>query len=335
MCKRFFKIIFITLSLIIFVCIFNYYSDVYGIFREKYINVLPINERYIKTKYLLNNKEKYDSFILGSSRVGFLKGENIVNGNYYNMTLSVNIPYDSLQTLRLLLENNIKIKNIILGLDDFSFSKDPKEFDNDLLRMSYSKVNKGFNKYKFYLFRNPFSKMTLQYFSKKYKIYSYDIYNTGKWSYSIEKDNWIENNIEEHKKLSIFKYQGEKINTNNRIENTLKEIRQIINLCEIHKIKLTVILLPLEKNTYLSNDQNYLKEIKSKLASITDYWDFIQLNEYTENPYYWYENSHYRPILGDIILKKIFKEEFNLTPKLKVDENFGIFIKKQNYSNIN
>ncbi|MCF2673697.1 hypothetical protein [Fusobacterium varium] len=118
----------------------------------------------------------------------------------------------------------------------------------------------------------------------------------GNWRASLEKDIWIESNIEEHKKMNYFKIKSY-INIVNRIDKILEEINEIKKLCEKNSINLVVVFLPLQKNTYLANNLKYLKEVKSKLSLITDYWDFVELNEYTENEYYWYENSHYRPMV--------------------------------------
>ncbi|MGL5355948.1 MAG: hypothetical protein ACRDAQ_05285, partial [Cetobacterium sp.] len=74
-----------------------------------------------------------------------------------------------------------------------------------------------------------------------------------------------------------------------------------------------------------------LDVFKKKLLELTDYWDFAELNKFTENNYYWYEASHYRPILGELIFKKIFKDDFEIVPILVDEENvFGKYKSKNN-----
>ena len=327
------KMFYITLTMIIFLLLgsisINYILNPYGVFK-KYKNYeisTPVNERYLKTSYILDNPQKYDSFIFGSSRVGTLEGENLKEiGDFYNMTFSGALPKEILEILQLFIENKIKIKNIILGIDDFDFYTEPKTHEEILYKISYKKLKDNrYNFLKYYLLKNPLNKVNYTYLFKKEKGYN-DILNTGKWKKEYA-DIQIESDIEAHKnKLSNIKIDKSYIN---RIDKTIEEINQIIRICEDNNINLTVIYLPLYKNTYMAN-KGLINESRKELQKIISYWDMVEIKGFTNNEYYWYEESHYRPILGRKILKQIFKE--NYTRNVEIPNYFGIY--KEKISNI-
>lgn len=304
----------------------NYYLNPYGVFFKEYKNYLtssPINERYIKTKYILDNPQKYDSFILGSSRVGTLEGENLKEiGKFYNMTFSGAVPKQILEILEIFIENKIEIKNIILGIDDFNFYLKPEDSEFIPYKISYLNLNNNYiNFLKYYLLKNPLNIVNKEYIFAKIKT-KRDILESGKWI-SEDKDKIIENDLDAHKlKLSKVRI---KPSLNNRVSETVQEIERIVDLCKENNINLIVIYLPLYEKTYLAN-QELIEESKKEVLKITSFWDFAILDKYTTDEYYWYEESHYRPILGRKIFKRIYKDKF--TGDSEDDKNFGVYKEK-------
>ncbi len=323
--KNFFIIILGIIFFLVITAIINYLLNPYGVFRKyKNYNIsTPVNERYLKTSYILDNSKKYDSFIFGSSRVGVLEGEKLNKmGKFYNMTFAGALPVEILDTIKTFEEKNIKIKNIILGIDDFDFYKDPSSQEKILYKISYRKLKENkLNFVKYYLLKNPMSKINRTYLLKKGKIF-FDILETGRW----KKDNIdiiIENNIKKHREnLSNIK-----INSSNgdRINETILEIKSIIKLCKKNNINLVIIYLPRYINSYNANKE-IIEKSKIELQKITNYWDFVKLDGYTNDEYYWYEESHYRPILGRMILKRIFGENFR--DNIEIPNNFGEYKEK-------
>ena len=70
---------------------------------------------------------------------------------------------------------------------------------------------------------------------------------------------------------------------------------------------------------------NYLFSVKQRLVSATDYYDFSGLNSVTLNDMNYYEISHYRYIVGDMIIKKIFA-----VGDINVPRDFGVLVTKKN-----
>lgn len=81
---------------------------------------------------------------------------------------------------------------------------------------------------------------------------------------------------------------------------------------------------PIHLLTYRATNLDEFDEFKRKLADITSYYDFSGVNDITTNNYYYYETSHYRPMVGDMIIHRIFNE-----PK-DSSSTFGHWVTKDN-----
>jgi hypothetical protein len=55
------------------------------------------------------------------------------------------------------------------------------------------------------------------------------------------------------------------------------------------------------------------------------YYDFSGLNSITTNNYYYYETSHFRPVVGDMMLNIMFQ-----TPEIEVPGDFGFRVSSVN-----
>ena len=73
--------------------------DPYNVFHWQKIrdNGVEPNSNYIKMQYILHNPDKFDSFLFGSSRTGFVDVENIPDGKWYNMSYSEGLPAEHLE----------------------------------------------------------------------------------------------------------------------------------------------------------------------------------------------------------------------------------------------
>ena len=293
---------------------FNYCTDYYKIFGHNLKTFIrEPNQAFVKVNYILHNKDKYDSFILGSSRVGYIDPTKIPGGKFYNFTYAEGIPAEHIGIIKTLLKKGVKIKNIWIGLDEFSYRLNPEKHLNDLLKIPYPAVT-GENWLKFYatyLFLPP------RLLNKdEFEPVEFDILNTG-----MTKRPELEKEINEHPAVHIKKavfngslrYEGE------YREKAIDEIREIVNLCHENNIKLVVFLNPVYKNTYLSNNDEDLKRFKKELAEITDYYDFCYLNPVTIDKMMFLEGSHYREIVGDMIIERILNKR----------DDFGIYVYKK------
>ena len=319
---RFIVLVCIFLGIIMFI---NYKIDCYGIFTSDYNKVgQETNNNFIKTKYIIENPEKFDSFIFGSSRVEYIPVENLQCGKFYNMTYVQGIPSEWLDTIKTFKENNVNMKNIIIAIDDFSATIFPEEHKNSPNLLSYSDIKNNIsNIIKYYLLKNPFDERSKT-ILKSGRASNVNIEDTGR---VVRIDDESFYSSDEHLNKEMFERPTILGNyENNRIDEVINEVQEIKKFCDGNNIELTVIFNPLHITTYENQNKEKLSEFKSRLAEITDYWDFNNINEVTTNNYYWYETSHYREIVGAMILKTIYGNEYN--GEIDIPDDFGVLIRK-------
>ncbi len=313
---------------IIAICTYNYLLDPYGVLRKDYSGVRSQpNQNFAKVEHILSHPQKYNSFIFGSSRVGRINPTLIPNGKYYNMTSSLGLPKDHLEQIKLFLENNVKIKNIIIGLGEESYTHFPQNHHNQPMRKPHYRITKEnvLKFYSFYLLKKPsypdfYNLIHTEKFSK------YDISDTGTYSFEGV-DEKIEKNIDLHMNKVSDKliYKKPHVQSYHNLNGTLSDIKEIIEITNIHHIKLIFFIHPIYKITYLNTDLILFSKFLSILAELTNYYDFSGLNSITSNFYYYFEPIHYRPSVGNMIIGRILKIK-----SIKVPGDFGVLITKDN-----
>ena len=119
-------------------------ADPYNVFHWRRIrdNGVEPNSNYIKMEYILHNPDKFDSFLFGSSRTGFVDVEKIPEGRWYNMSYSEGLPLEHLENLKELIDNGIIPKNVMIGVDNISCFVDPAIHDKQFYRIPYPRENK-------------------------------------------------------------------------------------------------------------------------------------------------------------------------------------------------
>ena len=90
--------------------IFPVLVDPFNIFHADSIrdNGIQPNQNYIRTKYILGNKDTYNGFMFGSSRVGAIHTDKIPGAKVYNMAYPNGLPSEHLANIMTFLENGIK-----------------------------------------------------------------------------------------------------------------------------------------------------------------------------------------------------------------------------------
>lgn len=311
-----YKFISLVAAALLCVMAYNYALDSSGLFNTdfSYPRVEP-NHHFVKMRYLLANPDKYDAYCFGSSRVGNIDLTKIDNGyRYYNMTYSEGLPHEWLNDIKILLKNQVKVKQIMLGIDDFSFRADPALHESQYLRIPYREDN--VKTYLSYLLKMPSKPARTD---GKESIY--DIYDSGRPLHP-QPDAEIEANTAKH--LADEKFTKPVAYDGNRIKQTIADIKEIQAICEQNHIALIVFINPIHFVTYRANNLDEFNAFKRELAQVTDYYDFSGENEITTNNYYYYETSHYRPLVGDKIVHRIFA-----MPQ-EADVSFGRWVTKEN-----
>lgn len=305
----------------------NVVVDSYGILRTDFSRQSQVpNMNFVKIKYLIANTKKYDSLLFGSSRVENIDVKKISNGLYYNMTYPVGVPQEHFENIRFLLNSGMSIKNVMIGLDDFSYRVDPQQHRSDLElqphpAVSGKKVQLFYSEY--FLKLRKFIPQLTAYIRHNYTKRNspsetriiYDIHETGR-ILCPACDEDIERNVDAHIHSGGFSKPFHSVgDTGDNITNTLATMKEIVALAKHEHINLIVFINPIHRTTYLDTNLSQFALFKKELASITDYYDFSGLNSITTNNYNYYETSHYRPFVGDMMLKVMFgKPDVNVPP---------------------
>jgi hypothetical protein len=100
----------------------NVVVDPYEIFRTPFFKQLPqVNDRYSRIEFLKTRKGKYDSYIMGSSRMLHTSPDILVKylpgAKFYNLATILATPYEHLMHLTYFIQNGYPLKNLYIGLD--------------------------------------------------------------------------------------------------------------------------------------------------------------------------------------------------------------------------
>ncbi len=112
------------------VVMFNFLVDPYEVFGHVYLRSgYAVNERYRKMEHLLRDDVHYDAYILGSSVMGVFDpgtASRITDHSFYNLSFLAGTPQEAFDVLRALKRNGKPIKEVLIGIDFFTFYERPR-----------------------------------------------------------------------------------------------------------------------------------------------------------------------------------------------------------------
>jgi hypothetical protein len=324
--KLFLKLLLLALPLALPLIIVSYLIDPFNVFHYKNIrdNGVEPNKNYIKMRYILDNPGKFDSYLFGSSRVYAIDVSTIKGARWYNMTYSVGLPKEHFENLTVLIHSKIVPDTVLIGVDDIACRVDPQGHHQDLMRMPYPKEAMQ-NKTAYYRFLinyfNPavFDSLPVI-ISHKGENASFrkQFYENGGFYYSAErmarKPDYWENAVGITEPFSYG------------IENVIRDIQSIIDLCNKNNIKLILFTHPLHKLTYEKAVEYGYIDFLMRLSDITDYYNFSGINDVTTNNDNYFETIHYKQNVGDLIIDAIFNGSAD--PHL-LSQGFGYPVKAE------
>ena len=330
---------FISKCLLLF-CIFIFYGlfvihfDTFNIFHWNNIRFTSAepNKNYVKTKFVNNNPERFNAFVMGSSRVGNIPCDylpeklNDKDLYWYNMTYSEGIPSEHLLTLKSFLNNGVSIDMIILGFDNIAMYAKIDDHNCQLLRIPYqSYEDNPLYFYKTYLHILPAFSIIKEVF--KYKTSEHLEDTKFFYEYGVLKAN---TSFSTSSEPVIFpSAHGNK--TYSQTES-YKDIESICQICKENGIKLILFTNPIYMTTYIDSVENGYFNFLRKVSRNCEFYNFSTLNTFSMDSRYYFEGSHYRPALGLIVEKVLFgtEEETNEIRNEAQDELFGIKVNSDN-----
>lgn len=294
-------------------------ADPYNVFHWRRIrdNGVEPNSNYIKMEYILHNPDKFDSFLFGSSRTGFIDVEKIPDGKWYNMSYSEGLPEEHLENLRELIANGIIPKNVMIGVDNISCLVDPSIHDKQFYRIPYPRENKlGFY---------------ANYFSIKGVIRSLEV----TLEHEIEDPDYVERYYRSGSSKRDPSLGGTWNGDAPYWENYYRtyadgavlSVRRIAELCKEYDINLIVFTNPIYYKTY-QESQNYGYDVFLEwLSDPVDYYNFSGINDITTDRNNYYEASHFTEDVGDMIIDRIFND---VRDEELESQGFGYYVTVEN-----
>ena len=327
--KRFIiKCICFALILGIIFIPFAVIADPYNIFHVNHPrnNGVEPNKNYMKMNNVLKHPDKYDSFLFGSSRVGFIDVSKMNDGTYYDMMYSEGTPAEHLDNLRVMIERGIVPKNVTIGVDDISYFVDPGLHVGQLYRLPFPWDGTFSEKTGFYL----------RYFDMITLSQSIEVMRKHKEKYGDGENDpdyparLLETGTEKLDIPANFNYEDAKAWWSDYYyprEQSLEEIRQIKELCDAYGINLRVFTNPIHGITYAKDINNGYLVFLEELAQITPYWNFSGFSDVTLDYSNYYETSHYSPVVGDMIVDVIYSGK---TDERLLSQGFGMYVTRDN-----
>jgi len=287
-----------------------------------------INQHLFNPELIFRQPERFDSFIFGSSRTTVMDVSHIPGGRFFNMSYAQGLPAQHLAIIKAFLRRGIRIKTVVVGLDDFCFTIPADSLRKHLLRVMHPDVN-GPSRLKIfamYFFRKPgveeLEKWADRVFWKKKEgrfVMDHLGLNLG-WMPKETVVKTINKPIFSYK-VSAYK---PRVFDDLVMKEAFDAIEEMISLSRTHGFKLIFFINPFYDQFYVNNAES-LFTVKERLAKLTGYYDFSGFNAVTIDAVNYYEESHYRYHVGDMIMGRLFNIE-----AIHVPEDFGVWVTKQN-----
>ncbi|MCR5266965.1 MAG: hypothetical protein K6E16_00415 [Lachnospiraceae bacterium] len=324
------KLLVFTLILTAIFAPVNIFIDPYNIFHydRPVDNGVEPNKNFIKTKYILHNRDKFDSLVFGSSRAGFIDVSAIPDGKYYDMCYSEGVPAEHVKTLKVLIRGGFVPKNVLVMVDDISCFVDPAMHENMLYRVPYPTGG-------------PVSWLT---FYAKYcdLITSFESLSVMKEYRESGKadpefaERFRETGTERLDKPSEF--DGTDGHGNEmpgyvaayykpRIEESIEDMRELAELCRENGIRLKVVTNPLYYKTYEAACEMGYLDFLYELAGVCDYVNFSGISNVTTTPGNYYETSHFTPYVSWAMVEIVYN---GFEDEYLRDQGFGYPVNAQN-----
>lgn len=270
------------------------------------------NQNYLKVKHLLSQHPK-KILIFGSSRVQtipFSKMESFKEPNtFYNMGTYGRTLWNTWHDLQILEKHNRLPETILLGLDEATYVSNDNSRQQLKVSIAYPD---GFlewlNFIKVYLLtKNQSSYEFLEkiFYPKMNKPHFFDLDQTGEIFYQ-QLEPVINSNIEHWKMNDVFNINYLQRTGAASVEN-IDYLKQIVQLCQKYQIRLIIFFNPVYKKFFLQADYEKLFDFKKQISQIANFYDFQAIESTASDKTFWYDQDHYRPNLGSIIIKEIFE----------------------------
>ncbi len=313
----------------------NTIVDPFGVFGDGFYNWYAFNytenPKVAKVAWLDDNYQKFNAYIIGSSGSSAFspaKLNDYTGLNFYNLFIYGADMYNTEKMVDYAVAN-YEVKHIVLnlGVVNAAVYNLPKDNETNYLHTNVEKDNKTLFYLK-YLFANPGyafykiqSAMNDTYLQQGFDSF---IAETGCYDKSIRDIERIGSLDDYLIERPVFSEPITKNPSLPHIEECIKSLSNIKELCDSKGIELTVIMPPIYAPEALNYNKEDIAKLWKRIAEVTDFWDFTY-SSLSYDPRYFYDETHCRNIVGDMMLAKIFNDT-----SIYIPEDFGVYVNQRN-----
>lgn len=327
--KKWLRMLPFALAAALLLCVLiNLLVDPFGVFGDRLLRWDSYdqtnNPRVAKLEYLERHHEEYDSYIIGSSSAASYDTERLnayTGASFYNLFVYGCNTKDYSDFAAYLI-GHYEVKNLILNLG-INEAATPTEDGTGLTDRPHYKVNGG-SPLAFYL---KYALAGPRYSLEKLRSRAsdtllpqiFDVFDVQSGCY----DKRVRD-VENVGDLAWYEASyGADFSCDDQstylgqIDACVQAVEQIRDLCAERGVRLTVIFSPVYSGQWEKVDAQELQRYRQALAAVTDYWDFAQ-SAVSDDARYFYDATHFRNAVGDMVLAKIFGDDSVWMP-----EDFG------------
>lgn len=311
-----------TLILLLFflslIIVINYINDPLWVFNhENFSNKMQLgfNERQQKTNRLYFDEKDYDSILLGNSKSTYINQNSFTNGRLFNYAVSAMRPEEFEGYINFFKAiNKVEPNYILLGIDFATCTKnnDVHKFDDP--RFYIKETTSRFYDLKHLLSYSTFGyslRNLTQGLSKQKAVYFHDN-SKIKIGFDKEYDEDFDSDLKElRRNAEIYRLD---VAYNPQIMEVFNKLKERNKNSEF-----IIIFLPdfMPYFTVNSNKNIYKKCLADfgKIFGKKNIFNFMELNATNTNPNNYYDNSHFRSEIGDMIMQTISEKLNKIKPK--------------------
>ncbi len=314
------------------------YIDAYNVFHVndiRFTHVTP-NQNFIKTKYILEHKDKFNAFVFGSSRAGNLPSMGLpecaddgTELRWYNMTYAMGGIEENYLTLKTFTDSGVDVDEVIVFIDEIAMWKSADDSLDNLIFTTYQTYEKSPLKFYYaYIKQAPLFKLIPE-------LYAIHVSETmGDEEYIRRKELFYSDGVDTNNTDLTVGEDKPMPSAEHSLEytedtDTVQYLEKLKDLCDEKGIKLIVIASPILESTYREGVEHGYLDFLHDAAQVTDFYCFSGLNEYTTQAKYYFDASHFRPYVGYEMEKVLFDLEDNHN-----DADFGRLVTKDNVDQI-
>lgn len=323
----------LTLVLALGLAAFNYVTDPFAAFGDKFLNWFSYDEtnnpRVAKISYLEQHHDEYDSYILGCSSTSSLQVSDfnkLYDANFYNLIMYGADMRDCEKIADYLIEH-YEVKHLVLNVyldNGFTYDDETDRLTRNLHYLTDPDTS-ALSFYTRYLFCDPrygFAKLkNLR--NDRLLPQSFDVFNevTGEYDKrvrDVEPIGSMDTYLEAYPVFVDYPKTGDFVL--GQTENCMKSVAAIKERCEAADVELVVVAAPV----YIDYFQNFQAEdvanFYASLAKVTDFWDF-SCSSVSCEPRYFYDATHFRNAVGSMIAARITGDD-----SVYIPDDFGTYV---------